>query len=166
MVAIFQMTFSSAFSLMKMYEFRFKFHWSLFLSFKVTASQNWFKLWLGGVQATSHCLNQWWYNLLTHICVTQPQWVKTTSITITIGSLHLMLALKLQTRHETQNHFLCALIVMMSEGMKIYPAWYNMNSYMPCCSRYVYNIKDVSCTKTIREWINSLALGKFEWKFE
>ena len=24
----------------------------------------------------SHYLNQWWYSLLTHICITRPQWVK------------------------------------------------------------------------------------------
>ena len=27
--------------------------------------------------ATSHYLNQWWYSLLLHICVTQHQWVNT-----------------------------------------------------------------------------------------
>ena len=29
--------------------------------------------WCG--QATSHYLNQWWFILLTHICVTWPRWV-------------------------------------------------------------------------------------------
>ena len=41
MDAISQTTFSSAFSWMKIFEFRLKFHWSLF-------------------QASSHYLNQWW----------------------------------------------------------------------------------------------------------
>ena len=60
MAAISQMTFSKAFSLMKMYEFRLRLHWSLFMRFELTISQHWFKLWLGAVQVTSHYLNQWW----------------------------------------------------------------------------------------------------------
>ena len=42
MDAIFQTTFSNAFSCMKMYEFRWRFHWSLFLGFQLTISQHWF----------------------------------------------------------------------------------------------------------------------------
>ena len=38
MAAIFQMTFSNAFSWMKMYELRLRFHWSLFLSVPLTIS--------------------------------------------------------------------------------------------------------------------------------
>ena len=53
-------TFSNAFSWMKMYEFRLKFHWSLFLRFQLTIFQHWFRYWFGAVQATSHYLNQWW----------------------------------------------------------------------------------------------------------
>ena len=49
MDAILQTTFSNAFSWMKMHEFRLRFLWSLFLSFLVS--------------------------LLTHICITRPQWV-------------------------------------------------------------------------------------------
>ena len=45
-------TFSNAFSLMKMYEFPFKFNWSLFLKVQLTIFQNWFRQWLGAVQ--------WW----------------------------------------------------------------------------------------------------------
>ena len=56
--------------LMKMHEFRFKFHWSL-----LTMCQHWFRLWLCTEQATSHYLNQWWPRLPMHICVTLPQWV-------------------------------------------------------------------------------------------
>ena len=48
MDAISQMTFSIAFSCMKMSEFWLKFHWNLFPRVKLT------------VQATSHYLNQWW----------------------------------------------------------------------------------------------------------
>ena len=36
---------------------------------------HWFR-WLGTSQVTSHYLNQWWLILMTHICVTLPQWVK------------------------------------------------------------------------------------------
>ena len=38
-----QMTFSNAFSWMKILEFRFKFHWNLFLRVKSTISQHWFR---------------------------------------------------------------------------------------------------------------------------
>ena len=43
MAAIFQMTFSNGFSWMKMYEFRFTFHWSLFLGVQLTISQHCFR---------------------------------------------------------------------------------------------------------------------------
>ena len=55
-----------------------KIHWSLFLMVQLTICQHWFRLWLGAVQATNHFLNQWCYNLPTHLCVTRPQWVKIT----------------------------------------------------------------------------------------
>ena len=60
MAAIFQTTFSNAFSWMKMYEFRLRFHWSLFPRVQLTIFQHLFREWLGAYQATSHCLNQWW----------------------------------------------------------------------------------------------------------
>ena len=60
MDAISQTTFSNAFSWMKMFEFRLKFHWSLFLRYQLTIFQHWFRYWLGAVQATSLYLNQWW----------------------------------------------------------------------------------------------------------
>ena len=41
--AISQTTFWSAFSWMKMFEFRLKFHWSLFLRFQLTIFQHWFR---------------------------------------------------------------------------------------------------------------------------
>ena len=57
-----QTTFSNAFSLMKTFPFRLKFHWSLFLRFQLPIFQHWFRYsnWLGAVRATSHYLNQWW----------------------------------------------------------------------------------------------------------
>ena len=61
MAAIFQTKFSNAFSWMKMYEFRLRFHWSLFPRFKLTIFHHWFWWWLGADQATSHYLNQWWF---------------------------------------------------------------------------------------------------------
>ena len=43
MAAIFQTTFSKAFSWMKMYQFRLRFHWSLFPRVKLTIFHPWFK---------------------------------------------------------------------------------------------------------------------------
>ena len=59
MDAISQTTFSNTFSWMKMFEFRLKFHWSLFLRFHLAIFQHWFRYWISAVQATSHYLNQW-----------------------------------------------------------------------------------------------------------
>ena len=58
--AISQTTFSNTFSWMKIFEFRLKFHWSLFPRVRLTIFQHWFRWWLGAVQATGHYLNQWW----------------------------------------------------------------------------------------------------------
>ena len=55
-----QTTFSNVFSSTKMFEFRIKFHWSLFVRDQLTISQDWFRFMLGAAQATSHYLNQWW----------------------------------------------------------------------------------------------------------
>ena len=74
MAVILQTTFSNVFSLMKMYKFRLRFHWSLFPRVQSTIFQHLFRWWLGAGQVTSHCLNQCWYVLLMHICVTWPQW--------------------------------------------------------------------------------------------
>ena len=41
--AILQTPFSNAFSWMKMFEFRLKFHWSLFLKVQLTIFQHWFR---------------------------------------------------------------------------------------------------------------------------
>ena len=58
---ILQMTFSNAFSCMKMYEFRLRFYWKLFERFQITTSQHWFRTWLDADQATSHYVSQWWF---------------------------------------------------------------------------------------------------------
>ena len=60
MAAIFQTTFSNAFFRMKIYGFRLRCHWSLFLRVQLTIFLHWFRYWLGVDQATSHYLNQWW----------------------------------------------------------------------------------------------------------
>ena len=61
MNTISQTPYSNAFSWMKMFEFRWRFHWTLFKRVHLTIFQHWFKQWLGAVQATSHYLNQWWF---------------------------------------------------------------------------------------------------------
>ena len=69
MAAISQTTLSNAFSYMKMSYFRLKFHWSLFVRVQLTIIQ--------------HCrrpgdkplFEAMMVRLLTHICVTRPQWV-------------------------------------------------------------------------------------------
>ena len=66
MAAINQKTFSNAISLMKMYDFLLRFHWSLFLRVQLTIFQHWFRQWLGASQTTSHCLNLWW---LVYWCI-------------------------------------------------------------------------------------------------
>ena len=76
MAAISQTTFSNAFSWMKMFELSLIFHWRLLTRVQLTIYQHWFGLWLGAEKATSHYLNQRCLSLLTHICVTRPQWVK------------------------------------------------------------------------------------------
>ena len=43
MAAFFQTTFSNAFSWMKMYQFRLRFHWGLFLLVQLTIFQHWFR---------------------------------------------------------------------------------------------------------------------------
>ena len=60
MAAIFQTTFSNAFSWVKMFKFRLRFHLSLFPRVQLTIFQHWFRWWLGTGQATSHYLKQWW----------------------------------------------------------------------------------------------------------
>ena len=55
-----QTIISNAFYWMKMFEFRLKFHWSLFPSVQLTIFLQWFRWWLGAGQMTCHYLNQWW----------------------------------------------------------------------------------------------------------
>ena len=76
--AISQTTFSSAFSWMKMFQFRIKFHWRLFLRVLLTIFQHWFRWWLGAVQATSHYLNQWWlvyWRIYALLCLNELRYI-------------------------------------------------------------------------------------------
>ena len=60
MAANFLTIFSNAFSRMKIYKFRLKFHWKLFPRVQLTIFQHCFRLWLCPDQVTSHYLKQWW----------------------------------------------------------------------------------------------------------
>ena len=44
----------------------------MFLRGQLTIFQHWFRQWLGADQATSNYMKQWWYILLTHICLPGP----------------------------------------------------------------------------------------------
>ena len=61
MDVISQTIFSNAFSSMKMFEFRLKFHWSLFPMVQLMIFQHCFRSWVSVVQATSHYLNRCWF---------------------------------------------------------------------------------------------------------
>ena len=76
MANIFQTNFSNAFFLII---FFLILNISLFLRVQLMIIQHWFRWWLGAEQATRHYLNQWCPGLLTHFCLTWPQWVKTWS---------------------------------------------------------------------------------------
>ena len=73
MAAISQTAFSSASLWMKTFEFWIELYWNMFFRVSMTIWQHWFRYDLA--LATSHYLNQWWQNLLTHICVTWRQWL-------------------------------------------------------------------------------------------
>ena len=70
MDTILQTIFSNLFSRVKIDAFWLKFHWNLFPMMKLTISHHWFRQRLVTEQATGHYMNQWWHNLLTHICIT------------------------------------------------------------------------------------------------
>ena len=73
MAANFLMTFSNAFSWMKICAFWLKYHWKmLFLRVQLTIIQYWFRQWLAADQTEPMMVS-----LLTHLCVTRPEWVNT-----------------------------------------------------------------------------------------
>ena len=53
-----------------------------FSNWFLTMRSDWFWQWFGAKQVTSHYLNQWWPNLLMHICFARPQWVNLNSSTL------------------------------------------------------------------------------------
>ena len=74
--AIVQTTFSNAFSWMKMYEFRLRFHWNLFLKFQVNNMPALVQIMAWSRPGDKPLCEPMIVVLLTHICVTRPQWVK------------------------------------------------------------------------------------------
>ena len=60
MDAIYQTVYSNAFSWKKMYGFRLRLHWSLFLMFELTIFPYRLRQRVGAHQALSHKLNRWW----------------------------------------------------------------------------------------------------------
>ena len=68
------MTFSNAFSWMKMIEFRFKFVSKIPFGNKPPLVQ--------AEQVTSHYRNQWWPSSLTHICGTRGRWLKDSGLSV------------------------------------------------------------------------------------
>ena len=70
MAAISQTTVSNAFCWIKLYEFRFNFHWSLLIKGQLTIFQHWFRKCLGSDQVPNHYMSQRWHSLLMHTCVT------------------------------------------------------------------------------------------------
>ena len=75
MAAIFQTTFWTAFSLMKIYIFRLRFHWILFPRVQLPIFQHWFRWWLGTDLGGTPLSEPNMVRSLTHIRVTRPQWV-------------------------------------------------------------------------------------------
>ena len=75
MTAISQTTLSIAFASMKMLKFRLNFHWSLFLRFPSTISQHLVQIMAWRRPGDKPLSEPMMFNLLTHICVTRPQWV-------------------------------------------------------------------------------------------
>ena len=68
-----RMSFSNAFSWMKMYAFRLRFHWSLFRRLQLTVSSIGSDNGLVPVKLQA-------ITSLRHICVTRPQWVNCMSV--------------------------------------------------------------------------------------
>ena len=75
MAAIFQTTFSNAFSLMKIYEFRLRFHWSLYPKVRINNIPALVQIMAWRRPGDKPLSEPMVVNLLTHICVTRPQWV-------------------------------------------------------------------------------------------
>ena len=75
MAAIFQTTYSNAFSWMKMHEFRLRFHWSLFPKGPINKISALVQIMTWRRSGDKPLSEPMMVSLLTHICVTRPQWV-------------------------------------------------------------------------------------------
>ena len=75
MAAISQTTLSNAFSWMKMLEFRYKFHWILFLKEPINNIPVLIQMMAWRLPGDKPLSEPMMVSLLTHICLTQPQWV-------------------------------------------------------------------------------------------
>ena len=65
----------------EIYEFRLRFHRNLFLWFELILFQHWFTEILAWRRPADKPLSEpMMVNLLTHICVIRPQWIKLTSL--------------------------------------------------------------------------------------
>ena len=70
---------------------------NLFLWIQIITNWHWFRQWLGTEQVTSHYMNQWWLNSLTHTCLPRPHCVNNTMNTI---SFCLTGSIKTSTIHD------------------------------------------------------------------
>ena len=82
MDAIFQTTFSNGFSWMKIYEFRLRFHWSLFLGVQFNNIPALVQIMAWRRPGDKPLFEPMLVFVPTHICVTRPQWVKCRSSVI------------------------------------------------------------------------------------
>ena len=83
MTAISQTTFSSAFSWTKIFEFRLRFHWSLFPKGPIDNIPRLVQIMAWRRSGDKPLSEQVTESLLTYICITRPQWIKAHSHTQT-----------------------------------------------------------------------------------
>ena len=76
MAAIIQTTFSSAFSWIKMYEFRLRFHWIFVPKGSINNIPSLVQIMAWRRPGDKPLSEPMMVSLLTHICVTRPQWLK------------------------------------------------------------------------------------------
>ena len=80
LAAFFQKTFSNAFSWMKIYKYRLRFHWSFFPKGQINNIPA-LVLIMGLRRSGEKPLSEpMMVSLLTHICATRPQWVNNVSL--------------------------------------------------------------------------------------
>ena len=79
--AILKTIFWNTFYWMKMYWLPLKLHCNIFLMDQLTISHHWFRWWRGR-PSNKPFFEPMMIILLTHVCITRPQWVKTAHKTI------------------------------------------------------------------------------------